>query len=249
MEAIQLNGLMHPHPYACRSLSVNPDPPEIGKVTTLALALKNAGPQAIIIQRIEFKVAQFGMGVRWEHLPPIEQLTLPANGDHIEEIAVQWTPTVGGHRCVRVAIHADVLPHPLHIGRNLHVIEAAAGRNFWQVPFRLGNPENERMPVTLKLGDENPAAVEANILINGRLHHSGQPVWLNARQEVDARLILHARTDDAIATIKTIEATIMGRFIDGIQVEIHRPAYVMRRPYMERQRDVVSYESTMALVR
>ena len=149
MEAIQLNGLMQPHRYACRGISVNPDPPRVGEVTTLALALKNSGSQPITIKRIEFMVAQFGMGVRWEQLPAVEQLTLPASPAHIEEIAVQWTPTIGGHRCVRAAIHSDVLPHPLRIGRNLHVIESTAERNFWQVPFRLGNPENERMPVVL----------------------------------------------------------------------------------------------------
>ena len=44
---------------------------------------------------------------------------------------------------------------PLRIGRNLEVIESTADRRTWQVPFRLGNPENERMPVTLELGGDN----------------------------------------------------------------------------------------------
>ena len=83
----------------------------------------------------------------------------------------------------------------------------------------------------------------------GRVARPGQPIWLNAREEVDARLVLHARTDAAIETIKTIEARIMGRFIDGIQVEVHRPAYTTRQPHTERQPDVMSYESTIALVR
>jgi hypothetical protein len=251
MEAIELNGLMHTHPYACRGLSVNPDPPRVGEVTTLAVALKNAGAQPITVKRIEFMVAQFGMGVRWEQLPPIEDLTLPARPDHVEEIAVQWTPTIGGHRCVRVAIHSDVLPIPLRIGRNLHVIEATAERTLWQVPFRLGNPENDRMPVALELGDNNPDAVEATILINGRVHGAGQPIWLGAREEVEARLLLRARTDDAIATVKTLEARIQGRLIDGIQVEVYRPAHNLRRARREPAPEPVmgEYEFAGALVR
>src|SRR5215469_6736505 len=118
VEAIQLNGAARMHRYACQGLNVNPNPPRVGEVTTLALALKNTGPGAITINRIQFMVAGFGMGLGWEQLPPIDRLTLPADSQHIEDVAVQWTPTKGGHRCVRVTIESDVLPQPLTIGRN-----------------------------------------------------------------------------------------------------------------------------------
>ncbi|HKF37980.1 MAG TPA: hypothetical protein VKB35_13880 [Ktedonobacteraceae bacterium] len=233
MEAIQLNGAARMHRYACQGLNVNPNPPRVGEVTTLALALKNTGPGAITINRIQFMVAGFGMGLGWEQLPPIEQLTLRADPQHVEDVAVQWTPTKGGHRCVRVTIESDVLPQPLTIGRNLEVIESTADRRTWHVPFRLGNPENEGMPVTLELGGDDAGGVDAMVLINGRPVGRGRAVWLNAREEVEARLVLHARTEEAISALKTVEAHIQGRFIDGIQVEVYRPAYSSGRPVME----------------
>jgi hypothetical protein len=233
MEAIQLNGAARMHRYACQGINVNPNPPRVGEVATLALALKNTGPKAITINRVQFMVAGFGMGLGWEQLPPIEHIILPADPQHVEDVAVQWTPTRGGHRCVRVTIESDVLPQPLTIGRNLEVIESTADRRTWQVPFRLGNPETERMPVILELGGDNADGVDALVLITGRPVRAGRPVWLNAREEVEARLILHARTEEAIRALKTVEAHIQGRFIDGIQVEVYRPAYTGRRPMME----------------
>jgi len=233
VEAIQLNGVTRIDRYACRSISVNPNPPHVGEATTLALALKNTGLEAITINRIQFMVAAFGMGVGWEQLPPIEHINLPADPQYIEEVAVQWTPTRGGHRCVRVTIEADVLPQPLRIGRNLQVIESTADRRTWQVPFRLGNPENEHMPVMLELGGDNADGVDATVLINGRPVHTGRPVWLNAREEVDARLVLRARTQEAIGALKTVEAYIQGRFIDGIQIEVYRPVYTSSYPMIE----------------
>jgi hypothetical protein len=241
VEAIQFNDATRMHRYACQGISVNPNPPRVGEVTTLALALKNTGPEAITINRIQFMIAAgFGMGLGWEQLPPIEHLILPADPQHVEDVAVQWTPTKGGHRCVRVTIEADVLPQPLRMGCNLEVIESTADRRTWQVPFRLGNPENERMPVTLELGGDNADGVDAVVLINGRPVGAGRPVWLNAREEVEARLVLHARTEEAIRALKTVEAHIQGHFIDGIQVEVYRPAYSSRHPMMEPETEMRS---------
>ncbi len=242
MEAIQLNGVTRLHSYACRGLGVNPDPPKVGEVTTLAIALKNSGPEAITVNRVQFMVAQFGMGLSWEKLPPVVQITLPANPDHVEEIAVQWTPTRGGHRCVHVIIEAAILPQPVRTGRNLHVIESTADRKTWQVPFRLGNPENERGPVVLELGGNNAEEVEALVLVNGRLLRAGQPIWLDAKEEVDAHLLLRGLTDEAIEAVKTVEAHIRGRFIDGIQVEVYRPAYSARHGLTQPEPDSVTHQ-------
>src|SRR5712692_2329155 len=147
MDAIQLNGSARHHPYACRSLVVTPNPPQVGVVTTLALRLTNPGPGPIVVNRIEMMVARFGMGVGWEELPAIGPLHLPEDRNHIEEVSIEWTPTEGGHRCVRAAIHVDSLPLPLRVGRNLEVLESTGERAMWRVPFRLGNPTHERAPV------------------------------------------------------------------------------------------------------
>ncbi len=240
MDAIQLSSVTQLDRYACRTITVTPSPPRVGEATTLGLAFKNTGPEAITLTRIQFLVAAFGMGLGWEQLPLVENLCLPADPQHVEEVAVHWTPTRGGHRCVRVTIESEVLPQPLRIGRNLQVIESSAERNTWHVPFQLGNPENERMPVMLELGGDTTDGVDAIILINGRPVHSGQPVWLNAGEVVEARLLLRARTPEAIGAVKTVEASIQGRFIDGIQIEAYRPALISRPPLREPERGMRS---------
>src|SRR5260370_37274209 len=124
------------HRYACQGISVNPNPPRVGEVTTLALALKNTGPEAITINRIQFMVAGFGMGLGWEQLPPIEHLILPADPQHVEDVAVQKTPPQGGHRRVPVTLQADGLPPPARKGGKPAGIVAKTDRRARPVPLR-----------------------------------------------------------------------------------------------------------------
>src|SRR5260370_42392496 len=119
------------------------------------------------------------------------------------------------------------------MGCNLEVIESTADRRTWQVPVRLGNPENERMPVTLELGGDNADGVDAVVLINGRPVGAGRPVWLNAREEVEARLVLHARTEGAVRALKTVEAHIQGRLIGGLPGGRYRPTHTRSASVME----------------
>jgi hypothetical protein len=255
MEAIQLNHAVRPHRYACTGITVTPNPPQVGVVTTLGLTLKNGGSGPITISRVETMVAQFGIGVAWEPLPAVGPFHLPADPDYIEDVTMQWTPLKGGHRCVRANIHIETLPQPLRIGRNLQVIESEAERAMWNVPFRLGNPENQRMPIVLELGGNNPQAVGAQVMANGRMVRSGEPIWLNAKEEVDAMLLLRARTNAALESANTVEATIGGRFIDGIQVVVHRPALTLNggrdieRSSRSVERTVVMEEVAMLAMR
>jgi hypothetical protein len=231
MEAIQFNQFDHRQRYASRGITVSPNPPQVGTPTTIELQLHNPGPGALTISRIETRVAQFGMGVAWEELPPLGPFHLPANPTYVEKITQQWTPLVGGHRCVRASIFIDQLPQPLRIGRNLHVIEAAAEMVRWQVPFRLGNPEQERKPVVLTVEQDRPHEVLAMVMMKGRIVPVGEPIWLAAGEEVDASLLLRARTRAAIESVNNIEASIDGRLIDGIQVIVQRPAQLQHPIY------------------
>lgn len=234
MEAIQLvDHIPRPHRYASGGLIVMPNPPRVGMAATIALYLKNTAAGPTTVTRIETMVAQFGMGVRWEPLPTVGPLHLPADPNHIEEVKMRWIPLKGGHRCVRAHIHTDMLPGPIMVGCNLHVIEAEAEQTGWHIPFRLGNPEDRRMPVALDIGGSDTAEVAVHAVVNGRLLHPGQPVWLNAREEVDAELFVRTQTAAAIDRVVTVEATIEGRFIDGIQVVVHWP--------VKRERSVYSF--------
>lgn len=228
MEAIQLNNVARSYRYACGGITVTPNPPQVGVATTIAMSLKNPGPEPVTVSRIETMVSQFGMGVPWEQLPAAGPLHLPA--DHVEEVSMQWTPLKGGHRCVRANIHIETLPQPLRIGRNLQVIESEAERAAWRLPFRLGNPEDERMPIVLEVDGNNPEVVATHLVINSHMLQPGEPIWLNAREEVNAILFLRARTNAALENVSTVEAYIGGRFLDGIQVVVHRPARTVQHP-------------------
>jgi len=224
MEAIQLNHALRPHRYASGGISVTPDPPQVGVATTVSLYLKNAGSKPVTVSRIETMIAQFGMGVAWEELPALGPFQLPADPNHIEKVSMLWTPRVGGHRCVRANVHVETLPTPLRIGRNLHVIESEVERARWQVPFRLGNPEEERRPIILAVDGSTEAI--AHLFVKGRMVHAGEPIWLDPKEEVEAFVLLRAHPHGELKMVHAIEASIEGRFIDGIQIVVHRPAPV-----------------------
>lgn len=222
--AIIPNVLSRSRPYAWGCISINPDPPRVGETATIGFPLMNPGLDDLVVERIAVRVAQFGIGVAWEELPSIGPMTLPAAPDRIETATIQWTPTQSGHRCVRATISVRGQAEALQVGRNLHVVEAAASEDLWPVPFRLGNPEPERAPIVLSFGGTQPGALAAEILVRGRAIAAGQPVWLEAGEEVDAELRLRATHPDRINAIRALEATVHGRLIDGIHVTIHRPA-------------------------
>lgn len=239
MDDRQLNRVMRHRAFTSQRIAITPDPPRVGEASTITMHLKNPGAEAVTVSRVETMIAQFGMGMRWEQLPVVGPFRLPADPNHIEEITMQWTPKQGGHRCLRANIHIETLPEPLCIGRNLQVIESEAERTRWQVPFHLGNPEAERMPVALEIGGENLDGLVAHMIVGPRVIQPGDQIWLNPGEEVDAQLLVRARTASAIASVHTIEAYINGRFLDGIQIEIRRPALVAR---VAEQREFVADE-------
>lgn len=225
MDALPLARNARPHPYACRALTVAPNPPKVGEATTISLALKNPGPDPLTVNRIELRIARFGMGVRWEELPPLGPFHLPANPNHIENVHTEWTPDEGGHRCVRGSIHIEGAALPLQVGLNLHVIQSAAERNSWRIPFHVGNPAPEPQPLVLQTAG-NLDLIGARLMVGGRPVRPGEPLMLAGGEEREAVLLLHATTEEALEAVHTVEAFLGGRFLDGIQVEVHRPARV-----------------------
>ncbi len=227
MSAIRITDPAQHLTFLSNGISVDPDPPTVGIGTRIGIALHNPGPGTVEVERIEVMVARFGMGLRWEQLPAVEPFTLPPHPTDITDLEWQWTPDAEGHRCVRAHIAITGRPQPVIVGRNLHVVHSEAEQRAWQVPFRVGNPERRRAPVVLTL-DASPDAVRADLIAGGRHLRSGEPIWLDPGEEVDAQLHLRARTPGfaAIDALQTVQATIDGRFIDGIGVHILRPAHL-----------------------
>ena len=225
MKAIIPNQPARSRPYAWGSIAVNPDPPRVGDSTEIVFPLANPGPDDLVVERIEAKVAFFGIGLQWEALPRIGPYRLPADPQRIEHATISWTPTNGGHRCVRAEIYVQGIQQPYLVGRNLQVIEAAAEETFWSVPFRLGNPENAPAPIQLHTGGNDRAALDVAVRVGDRTVPLDRPIWLGAHEQVEAVLELRTQVEAPLAHLRTLEATIRDRLIDGIEVTVHRPAY------------------------
>jgi hypothetical protein len=217
-------------PYAWGNIEVTPDPPRVGEVTRISFPLANTGSGELVVEQIDVRIAQFGMGVPWEQLDPIGPFVLPPDASHVEEATVEWIPTQGGHRCVRASIQVRDLPMPLLVRRNLEVIRAGELESQWRVPFRLGNPDAARAPIVLQVGgNEAMPRTETAVRIAGRIVAPGRPVWLEPGETVEGELVLGALPGPALDTVQTVEAYAGGRLIDGIQVEVKRPALTRRQ--------------------
>ena len=217
-------------PYAWGNIEVNPDPPCVGEVTRISFPLANAGSDELVVEQIDVRIAPFGMGVPWEQLDPIGPFVLPPDARHVEEATVQWIPRKGGHRCVRAYIHVRDLPTPLMVGRNLNVIQAGELESQWRVPFQLGNPDAARAPIVLRVGgNDMMTTTDTALRIAGRMVAPGQPFWLEPGETVEGELVLAALPGPALDTVHTVEAYAGGRLIDGIQVEVKRPALTRRQ--------------------
>lgn len=230
MQAILPHVPARSRPYAWASITVDPEPPRVGEMVRIGFPLANPGPDDVLVKLIEVSVARFGIGMPWEKLPPIGPFQLPGDPTHIEHATVEWTPQEGGHRCVRAAIHVKGIAQPCQVGRNLQVIEAKAEEEHWRMSFRLGNPERVAAPMMLRVGGNDPAALAVSVLLAGRPVPLDQPIWLEPREEVEAEMLLRARTDAALSHLRTLEGTIAGRLIDGIQVTVRRPARDAMQP-------------------
>jgi hypothetical protein len=217
-------------PYAWGNIEVNPDPPRVGEVTRISFPLANADSRELVVEQIDVRIALFGMGMPWEHLDPIGPFVLPPDARNVEEATVEWIPTEGGHRCVRAYIHVRDLPTPLMVGRNLNVIRAGKLESEWRVPFRLGNPDVARAPIVLRAdGNDAVTMTTTAVRIAGRIVAPGRPVWLEPGETVEGELVLAAQPGPALDTVHTVEAYAGGRLIDGIQVEVKRPALTRRQ--------------------
>ena len=224
MQAIIPNRPARSRPYAWGSISVNPDPPRVGAVTTITFPLANPGPDEVVVERIDTRVAQFGIGVQWERLAAIGPFRLPPDPRYVEHATVEWTPRQGGHRCVRATIHVRGMEQACEVGCNLQVIEATAEEDFWRVPFRLGNPERTQAPIMLRFGGNDAGDLDVVVRVGERVVPLDRPIVLRPAEEVPAELLLRARTAAALHHVRTVEATIHGRLLDGIQATVNRPA-------------------------
>ncbi len=216
--------------YAAPGLSIDPDPPQVGQITTITFYLANSDSHPITVSSIEARVAHFGMGVTWEELPPLGPFHLPADPQHIEQARLEWIPRSGGHRCLRATIHVEGQASPWYVGCNLRVIEAASDERSWSVPFRLGNPTAEPQPLRLSLAQSGTQGVYGHLTLRQgerRLPLQTQD-WLQPHEEREGLLLIRALTPEAFESVSDVQAWLGEQFLDGIRVVVRRPAFVHR---------------------
>jgi hypothetical protein len=220
MTAVQLNH--NRHSYTSHSITITPNPPQVGIPATITLELSNTGTEPLTVQRIESRVAQFGMGVPWETLTPLGPFTIAPK--QVKHVTIEWTPSVGGHRCLQALIYTDLSPSPVRIGRNMYIIDAkTTTQPLWEVPFAIGNPTDQPAPVLLRI--EHDPHIQALLLVKNRVLYPGETIELVAKEEAQGNLLLWAETPDALNSAIAVEAFINGQFLDGIEVTVRKPAH------------------------
>lgn len=227
MQAIIPQRPARSRPYAWGSITVDPDPPRVGEPATICFPLHNPDPDEVVVERIEVRVALFGIGVEWQDLGSIGPFRLAAVSGIVRDATMAWTPSAGGHRCVRANIYVAGVARPLLVGRNLHVIQAREDEEVWRTPFFLGNPEPVAAPVALRLGGNDPRDLDAVVRVGGQRVPLDRPLWLDAGETLRAELELRAVTERALDHVRTVEASVHGRLIDGIEVVVRRPARLL----------------------
>lgn len=224
MQAIVPNRPAQLRPYAWGSVVVDPNPPRVGQKTRIVFPLTNPGPDEVVVERVDVGIAMFGMGMPWEQLDPVGPIVLPPAAGHVKEVGVEWTPRQGGHRCVRAHIHVRGLATPVLVGKNLDVLHASADESSWRVPFHIGNPDHRPAPIVLRLDGSEDPDLRATIHWEGKEVEFGRRMWLRPGEVATVELRLFTPAGPPINAVRTIEAFIGARFIDGILIAVHRPA-------------------------
>jgi hypothetical protein len=232
MEALRLSDLMWGIPsqgrpvYVASWLDVSPNPPLRGQPATISIALTNPGPDPIVVERVAFQLASYGIGVQWEDLPTLGPITVPPNPERVETLAVQWTPSQAGHRCVKATVELAQPEVQINARCNLTVIEAAADEIAWRVPFHIGNPTQRRAPMVLAI-DSGDAATVARVLVEGRPVAPGRPIRLEPDEVRAAEALIRALPGETASVHELrIEGFLDGQFLDGIAIRILQPAYL-----------------------
>lgn len=224
MQAIDLGRRTPFSPYGFGCIGIDPNPPRVGEPLTIDMPLSNSTPEPIGVERIEVRLAPFGIGVPWQDIATLGPLTLLPDPAHIEHATATWTPDEPGHRCVRASIHVAGKEHPQVVGRNLDIVRAGAHEDTWSVPFHLGNPTRERVPMMLRL--VNAPTLAGHVRVGGRILPVDDPVWLQPGEVVAAEVRLRARTQEGFEADWRLEGSIGAELIDGLIVRVQRAAAV-----------------------
>ncbi|MGE5224429.1 MAG: hypothetical protein ACM3PY_18480 [Omnitrophica WOR_2 bacterium] len=156
-------------PYAEREITVNPNPPVVGKPANVCVTLVNPTD---VDQKVNvtFSAADFGAGINFTAIQTVNGAVIPAHGT--VTLCIVWTPAPGGtlHRCIQVQIHQDGY-QDIYSQRNLDLLrfkisDLRPGAFLVLPDFLIHNPGPDPAPFVFDLMAKgiNPALLDIQLM-------------------------------------------------------------------------------------
>ncbi|MCG2766994.1 MAG: hypothetical protein L6435_01230, partial [Anaerolineae bacterium] len=133
--------------YAQDEISVHPEPPMAGRLTRLCAEVVNNDPANPRVATLEFRVANFGIGLPWTSVGS-SNVEVPPGGAAVG--CVIWTPPGPGHWCIEVVLHQEGA-EPQRSQRNIDADEPLQPGVSHSRVFEVGNPFGHRVDISLGL--------------------------------------------------------------------------------------------------
>ena len=133
--------------YAQDEISVHPEPPTAGSLTRLCAEVVNNDPVNAHVVTLEFRVANFGIGLPWN---AVDSTSVHVPPGSVASGCVVWTPPGPGHWCIEVVLHQEGA-EPQRSQRNIDADEPLQPGESHSRVFEVGNPFDHRVDITLGL--------------------------------------------------------------------------------------------------
>jgi len=209
-----------PYPYASTAITVDPYPPTQGQAVTLGALLQNPTNAAITLASVDFAVSGYGLGLTWQPVGSVPNVTIPATGivngtttPGTAHPTLQWTPPFSGHHCVQVILHyADGSVQVLQ--RNIDIIGFSGGGPV-STTFQVGDPVGAGT-VTLKVVpvDQSPSGWTAT------LDQSSLTLAAGQLQNVNLTITPPAGAPNGSFAIYNVEGYVGSTLIGGISKRV-----------------------------
>jgi hypothetical protein len=221
--------------YAQGEIGVHPEPPMPGHPTELCAAIINEHPTQGYTPTLEFSVADFGIGTRFDPVGTTE-VVVPPGGEAVGCVA--WIPPEEARWNIQVRLIVDGYDDQIS-QRNVDLDEPLQPDTPHGRTFMVRNPSDEHVTVTLGLVDRIGGGWEMVL---------SQDTLLDMRpgevRPVDLTVTPPSTLPDGMHPIVDVEGYIEGENIGGFR-KVFRPPIVLHRfpdpPYAEREISIHPY--------
>ncbi len=205
--------------YAQEEITLRPEPPLPHRPVEICAEVINEDPSHVHTATLEFRVANFGIGVAFD---PIGQTDIEVPPIGTESGCVVWVPPKPGHWCIEVLLHQPGAPTPMRSQRNIDIWEPLAPDTQHTLTFTVG-PLAEANRITF---------THHNLLPNWDVAITPQEVSLAANEEKTVSLTTYVPRDVILGTLEPIvdiEGYVNGELIGGFR-KMDTPPVVLHHP-------------------